>query len=339
MILVTGGTGLVGSHLLYRLSLENASVKAIYRKNSNISAVKKVFSYFSKDFERLFKKIEWIEADLLDIYALEFAFENVTEVYHSAAFISFNEKDYKVMRKINIEGTANIVNFCIAKKVQKLCFVSSVATVGKSLNNQLINEMTEWDIEKSNYGYAISKYGAEMEVWRASQEGVPVVIVNPGVILGAGFWNSGSGQFFSKINAGMKFYTEGTTGYVSVQDVVNIMVQLMKSTIINERFILVSENISFKSFFTQIAENLNKKPPTIKISKLMSGIGWRLDWLKSIFTGNSPIFNKQTAKTIHQKRNFSSVKVEEALNYQFEPVAQTIQKVSEIYNKENNYSS
>ena len=334
MVLVTGGTGLVGSHLLYQLSLENDAIKAIYRKNSNLAAVKKVFSYFSEDFETLFKKIEWIEADIMDVFSLELAFENVTEVYHSAAFISFNPKDYKIMRKINIDGTANVVNFCIDKKVQKLCFVSSVAAVGKSLNKQPISEANEWDIETSNYGYAITKYGAEMEVWRASQEGVPVVIVNPGVILGAGFWKSGSGQLFSKIKSGMKFYTEGSAGYVGVNDVVKIMVQLMKSTIENERYILVAENVSFKTLFTQIAENLNKKPPSVKVSKLMSAIGWRLDWLKSFLTGSSPILTKQTAKTIHQQRNYTSEKIKKALNYQFEPIEETIQKVCDNYKKE-----
>jgi nucleoside-diphosphate-sugar epimerase len=216
--------------------------------------------------------------------------------------------------------------------------VSSVAAVGKSLNKKPISEENEWDIEQSNYGYAITKYGAEMEVWRASQEGVPVIIVNPGVILGAGFWTSGSGQLFSKINSGMKFYTEGTAGYVSVNDVVKIMLQLMKSSIENERYILVAENVSYKIIFTEIAENLGKKPPSIKISKLMSAIGWRLDWLKSLITGNSPMLTKQTAKTIHQKRNFSSEKIKKALNYQFEPVAETIKKVSDNYKKDADYS-
>lgn len=333
MILVTGGTGLVGAHLLYQLTLENSVVKAIYRKSSNLQAVKDVFSYYSDNYEKLFQKIKWVEADILDIFSLEEAFKQVTEVYHAAALISFNPKEYYLMRKINIEGTANIVNFCIENKIKKLCYVSSIATIGKSTNNNVIDETNEWDIEKSNYGYAITKYGAEMEVWRASQEGVPVVIVNPGVILGAGFWNRGSGQLFSRIKNGMKFYSEGVTGYVAVTDVVKIMKQLMDSTIKNERFILVAENVSFKTVFTQIAQNLNVKQPTIKISKLMSEIGWRLDFLKSFFTGKPPILTKHTAKTIHQKRTFSSNKIKETLHYNFEPINDTIKNVCDLYNK------
>jgi len=167
MILVTGGTGLVGAHLLYYLLLENDKVKAIHRKNSDLQAVKKVFSYYTKDFEAVFQKIEWVEADITDVYLLEKAFENITKVYHAAALVSFNPKDYKTMRKVNIEGTSNIVNLCIDKKVKKLCFVSSIATIDKTIKNNNIDEECEWNTETNNYGYAITKYGAEMEVWRA----------------------------------------------------------------------------------------------------------------------------------------------------------------------------
>lgn len=331
MILVTGGTGLVGSHLLYQLALENDVIRAIHRKKSNLEAVKTVFSYYIENYEVLFNKIEWVEADVSDVFALEIAFENVTEVYHSAALVSFNENDYKAMRKINIDGTANIVNFCIDRKVKKLCFVSSVAAVGKSLNGNLIDENTEWDIEKSNYGYAITKYGAEMEVWRASQEGVPVVIVNPGVILGPGFWNNGSGKIFNTIYKGLKFYTEGVTGYVSVNDVVKAMLQLMKSDISNERFVLVSENESFKKVFSEIAENFHKKSPSIKVSKFMSAIGWRFEKMKSLFTGKSPILSKHTSETIHTTRNYSSEKIKKALDFEFQPISRVIAEVCRLY--------
>ncbi|MFD1292955.1 SDR family oxidoreductase [Lutibacter holmesii] len=331
MILVTGGTGLVGAHLLYHLSLENETIKAIHRSTSNLEAVKNVFSYYTEAYEQLFQKIEWIEADITDVFALELAFKNVTKVYHCAALISFHEKDYRAMRKINIDGTANIVNFCIEKNVSKLCFVSSIAAVGKALPDTLINEDAEWDIEKSNYGYAITKYGAEMEVWRASQEGIPVVIVNPGVILGPGFWNSGSGQLFKNIFNGFKFYTEGVTGYVAVNDVVKAMLQLMNSTIKNERFILVAENKSFKNVFDVIAENFDKKPPTIKVSKFMSAIGWRFEKVKYWFTRKRPLLSKQSAESMHAQRFYSSEKLEKALNFKFEPIAKTIALVCTAY--------
>ena len=334
MILVTGGTGLVGSYLLYQLSLENDAVKAIHRKNSDLGAVKNVFQYFSVDYEYLFQKIEWIETDITDIVSLKTAFQNVTEVYHSAALVSFNPKDYRAMCEINIEGTSNIVNFCIEYNVKKLCFVSSVATIEKSLTNKFMSETDEWNIEKVSHGYAMTKYGAEMEVWRASQEGVPVVIVNPGVILGAGFWDQGSGAMFSKIHNGFPFYTEGVTGFVSVNDVVKSMLLLMKSNIVNERYILVSENYSFKEVFYQIAKNFGKKPPSIRVTKLMSAIGWRIEKLKSILTNIQPNLTKQTAKSIHNKGYYSSEKIQKELSFNFETISETIKSICEIYKKE-----
>jgi len=324
MILVTGGTGLIGAHLLYSLSLDNKTVRATKRKNSNLEAVKLVFSYYSADFEDLFSKIEWVEADLEDLCALELAFENVTTVYHSAALISFDPKDFKKLQKINIQGTANIVNFCIDKQVKKLCYVSSVASIGKNINGALNTEENEWNSETGNYGYAITKYGAELEVWRASQEGVPVVIVNPGVVFGPGFWQQGSGQMFSKVKNGLKIYSEGITGFVGVWDVVRAMILLMKSDIDNERYILVAENLSYREVFTQIANQLGKRPPSVKVTPFLAGIAWRLDKIKSFITGKAPVLTRHAAQNIQKKNLFSSEKIIQHLDFKFEPIADVI---------------
>ena len=334
MILVTGGTGLVGSYLVRQLVSQGENVVVIHRKMSDLDRVKHVFSYFTDTVEALFNHIQWIEADLLDIPSLSKAFKGITQVYHCAALISFDSSDYKEMRKVNIEGTANIVNLCISNSIQKLCFVSSVAAVGKPTMGTKITEENEWNVEDNNYGYAITKYGAEMEVWRASQEGVPVVIVNPGVILGAGFWHNGSGELFSKIYKGFPFYTEGVTGFVAVKDVVNIMIQLMQSTIINERYILVSENVSFKAVFYAMADNFNKKRPFVKVSKLMSGIVWRLNWLSSLITRKSPLITKHSAKSSHNKYNYSNAKIKKELGYKFESLSDTIKNVCNSYLKD-----
>ena len=324
MILVTGGTGLVGSHLLYHLLLENDTVKAIHQKTSDLNAVKNVFSYYSADFENIYNRIIWVEADLSDIPNLENAFQGVRNVYHCAALVSLNPADYKKMRKVNIDGTTNIVNLCISKAVEKLCFVSSIAAVEKNTTDLPTDESENWNNSIPKSGYSITKYGAEMEVWRASQEGVDVVIVNPGVILGSGFWQKGTGKMFSQAQKGLKFYTEGVNGFVGVKDVVQIMIKLMASNIINERFILVSQNLSFKDVFFQIADALNKKRPIFKVTPFLSQIAWRLDVLKSKFTGKAPLMNKETAKTILSKEYYTSQKIQSALNYEFEIIDKTI---------------
>ena len=327
MILVTGGTGLVGSHLLYHLLLKNDSVKAIHQHSSDLLAVKNVFGYYTSDVDALFNRIVWAEADLNDIPELEIVFTDITHVYHCAAFISFDPKDYKKMRKINIDGTTNIVDLCILNSVEKLCFVSSVATLERDIKKNFIDESENWENTKDKSGYAITKYGAENEVWRASQEGVDMVIVNPGVILGSGFWNKGSSALFSKVKNGFPFYTEGVTGFVDVIDVVQIMQKLMLSEIVNERFILVSENISYKDLFFQIADNLNVKRPIIKVSKTLSEIIWRLDKVKSTIFRSSPVITKYSSRSSLSKKIYSSQKIIDIMDIEFNKIDKTIQRV------------
>jgi dihydroflavonol-4-reductase len=332
MILVTGGTGLVGSHLLYHLCLQNDVIRAIYRTKSSLENVKRVFSFYTND-ESLFSKVEWFQADITDVPSMIPAFSDVKQVYHCAAFISFDPKDYIKMRKVNIHGTAIIVNLCIAAKIDKLCFVSSIATVGDSLKSKVLTEENEWNKELDNSGYSITKYGAEIEVWRASQEGVDVVIVNPGVILGSGFWSSGSGKLFSQVYNGLRFYTEGITGFVSVQDVVKPMILLMNSKVKNERFILVSENKSFKEIFFLIADTFAKKRPSKKIKPWQTNLFWRFAWGISKITGKQPLLSKYSAKSAHSISKYSSEKIQNTLNFEFQNIAESIKKISKNYLK------
>ena len=333
MILVTGGTGLVGSHLLFELTSKNNNVKAIYRSEKSLESVKKIFSYFSENVEGLLSKIEWILADVTDVTSLENAFKNVSVVYHAAALVSFDERDYRKMRQVNIEGTANIVNYCISKNVKKLCFVSSIATIGDAINNNIVTEENEWSVESHNTGYAITKHGAEMEVWRASQEGVDVVIINPGVILGAGFWNINTGQFFSKVDKGLKFYTTGVTGFVGVNDVVKSMILLTESNLKNDRFIVVSENKKFKDVFTSIANNLGKTPPNIKASKIVISILRRIDGIITFLTRKTRVLNKNTEKSLFNKTYYSSGKLKRAVNFEFNEIDKVIEELTVFYKK------
>jgi len=334
MILVTGGTGLVGSHLLYELVKNHQKVRAIYRNKAKIEAVKKVFSYFTEEVNILFNKIEWIEADILNIPQLTEAFTGITKVYHCAAFISFDVKDYYALRKTNIEGTANIVNLSIANNIEKLCYVSSIATLGNKEDGSLIDEDSFWNPEADNSVYSITKNGAEMEVWRGTQEGLDAVIVNPGIILGAGFWHSGSGLLFKKINNKLSYYTTGTTGYVDVKDVVQCMIQLMTSSIVNQRFIVVAKNLSFKQCTEIIAKHLHVKPPKKQATPLILAVAWRADWLKSFFTGKPRMLTKQNASSALSITNYNNQKIKEALDFNFTPIEKSIENISKSFLKE-----
>jgi nucleoside-diphosphate-sugar epimerase len=333
MILVTGGTGLVGSHLLFRLVTNNENVRAIYRREKTLQRVKNVFSYFSDDAEKLFNSIEWVEGDLNNIPKLKEAFKNITHVYHCAAFVSFEPDKYKTLRTANIVGTANVVNLCIGNRVKKLCYVSSIAAIGKhSDSEKLIDEETPWNPEEDNSVYAITKYGAELEVWRGSQEGLNTVIVNPGIILGAGYWNGGSsGNLFKKIRKGMRYYVHGITGYVDVWDVVTAMHQLMTSAIRNENFILVSENLSFKTFQTKTANGLSVQPPNKEAKPWLLEIAWRIDWMGFKLLGKRRRLTKQTAKSATSISKYDNSKLKKTLDFEFKPIDKAIEEICELY--------
>ena len=332
MILVTGATGLVGSHLLLHLLENGESVRAVYRNKKNIAKVKSLFDYYSK--AELFPKIDWIEADILDIPSLEIAFNTIDFVYHCAAVISFNPNDEDQLRKVNIEGTANIVNFCIAKKIKKLCHVSSIAALGDLIISQsTITEKTEWNPEKLHSDYAISKYGAEMEIWRGEQEGLKVVIVNPGVIFGPCFWNQGSGAFFTTIKNGIPFYTSGSTAYVAVTDVVKIMRQLMNSNCDGERFIVITENIIYKDIIDLIASKINARRPKIEAKPWMLNCAWKLDWLVSFIFRTKRKITKQAALSIQNSDPISNEKIKTYLNYSFQEISNYIDLIADDFKK------
>lgn len=323
----------MGSHLLYKLLQTNDEVKAIYRREHKLDLVKKVFSYYTDDSESLYQKIEWINADITDVPALEKAFKNVDYVYHCAAFVSFEPDKYHQLRKININGTANVVNLCVSHKVKKLCYISSIATIGHHQNpQQLITEETHWNQDEDNSVYAITKYGAEIEVWRGTQEGVDAVILNPGIIIGPGLWNSGgSSSLIKKIYKGMPYYTYGITGYVDINDVVNTMISLVQSTIKNERFIIVSENLSFKEFQEQTTSALNVKPATKEATPFLLALGWRLDLLNHLLTGKRRRLSKQVTKSARSITKYDASKLKNALDIKFKPMQLSIKETCQLF--------
>ncbi|PKB16335.1 NAD-dependent epimerase/dehydratase family protein [Flavobacterium sp. 5] len=327
MILVTGGTGLVGAHLLIHLADKREEIRAIYRNLENIQKTKSLFSLYKKD--ALFELIQWIEADVLDIPSLEHAFQGINKVYHCAAMISFDPKDENLVRKTNIEGTANIVNFCLTYNIQKLCHVSSIAALGDlAAHESIITEGTEWNPEKLHSDYAISKYGSEMEIWRGQQEGLKVIMVNPGVIIGPGFWNQGSGELFTKVKNGLPFYTKGSTGFIAVTDVITIMHQLMESDIYGERYTLIGQNIIFKDFLFSIADALKVKRPKHHATPFMINTLSKLDWIASIFFGKKRQLSKASAKSSYSTDLYSNEKIKNALNITFIDVFDYIQKIT-----------
>ncbi|MGN6195987.1 MAG: NAD-dependent epimerase/dehydratase family protein [Ginsengibacter sp.] len=310
-ILVTGGSGLVGNELIQQLLDSGEKVKAI----SHSSPIKIANP-----------NLEIIQCDILDVDTLQEAMQSITHVYHCAAIVSYNPKDKQKLLKINIEGTANIVNACIDAYVEKLVHVSSVAALGRLREEEMITEEMNWTEETSNSIYGKSKYFAELEVWRGVAEGLNAVIVNPSLILGGNNWENSSSAIFKKAYEEFKWYTEGISGFVDVRDVARAMILLMNSDITSERFILNGENISYCEIFSSIANCFRKKPPYKKVNSFLAEIIWRTEKLKSSLTAVKPLLTKETVRTAQAKVYFDNKKILKAFpGFQFTKIKDAIE--------------
>lgn len=329
MILVTGGTGLVGSHLLYELARRGRSIRAIRRLGSHIGLVRQLFLWYDPEGgEALFSRVEWVEGDVNDITSLQEALKGIRYIYHCAAMVSFLPDDRQHMMKVNVEGTANMVNLALKNKIEKFCHCSSVAAVGRPERGNHVDESLVWKTSGSNSWYSISKYGSEREVWRAAEEGLATVIVNPSVIVGPGDPARSSAQLYLSVKNGLKFYTSGVTGFVDVRDVAEIMVLLMEGSIAGERFIINSENLSYRNLFSSFAQFAGTQPPKYRAGKFLTELAWRMEKVRGFLTGQKPLITRETARNANAKRCFSNDKIVKATGFKFRPVSEATKNTS-----------
>ncbi len=338
MIFVTGGTGLVGSHLLYELTSAGKQVKALKREASDTSQVLKTFSYYSPNPEKLFEKIDWVDGDILDYFSLEKGMKGVTEIYHCAAIISFYPNERKKMIANNVEGTSNLVNAAIENGANKLCHVSSVSALGSSENGTPVTEQTNWIPSKKVTGYSESKFFSEVEIWRGTEEGLDAVIVNPSIILGPTKWDNGSARFFKLMYDEFKFYSRGVKGFVDVRDVVKAMIWLMDDTHFenskNQRFLLSAENLSMQDLFCQISDALGKPRPKYFTSNFLLGIIWRTAKIISLATGKPPFISRETAATSNKNSFYNGNKIKQFIDFEYTPIKETINQTSQFLKKD-----
>ncbi len=332
MVLVTGGTGLVGSHLLVEFVRKGVEVKALKRPDSNIKLVDDLIDFYGV---KKMSEIEWVDGDILDYYSLKDALKGVDKVYHAAAMVSLNPKMQQKLREVNEAGTQNMINASIEQGVKKFGYVSSIATLGNSHNGYPVDESCFWQADEKHNEYAVSKFRAEMEVKRASMEGLKTVTVNPSFIIGPGSSNRSSGQVFQKVKSGLPFYTSGSTGYVHAGDVAQAMINLMDSDIENERFILNSENRDLRSFFNSVAESFKLNPPKFKAGNLLLEIAWRMEYIKFKLTGDEPLITKSSAQIAQSKLSYSSKKLIDAIGYKFKALNEAVADTVAFMNRYN----
>lgn len=333
MDFVTGGTGLLGAHVLFDLLKNGRSVRALKRSNSKTGFLKDLAPFYGVSEGQL-NSVEWVDADLLHPLELEKAMLGCTHVYHCAAFVSFDPRDREKLFEVNIVGTANMVNAALSAEIKKFCFVSSTAAVGKSKFEEVVTEEASWSNNDKHSNYGISKHYAEREVWRGMEEGLNVVIVNPCIIVGPGQWGKSSTDLFNKVWNGFKFYATGSNAFVDVRDVSRIMLQLMHSDIQGERFLLIGENRTFKSFFDEVAKALGKPAPTVKVSPFLTGLAWRLAWIQARLTGTRPFITQETARNAQSKVEYSNDKIKQALDVNFTPLRQSVEHAASVFLKQ-----
>ncbi len=316
-VLVTGGTGFLGSYLVRQLIEKGYRVRVLKRSTSSLTLLEEV-----KD------KVEWIDGDILDVISLEDAMQGIDQVYHCAAIVTFDPRRVNEMMQTNVEGTANVVNAALYEGIEKMVYVSSIAAIGRNKNVQQINEKSKWERSKENSNYAISKFLAEQEVWRGMAEGLDMAIVNPAVIIGSGYWNQTTVRLFKQVWDGLKFYPVGGTGFVDVRDVARMCLQLMESEILHERIIANGSNCSYRHFFSSIATALGKKVPYIQVTPLLQQIAWRLEWIRSKVTGASPLVTRESARQSARTYIYENDKSLELLHFEYTPLLQTIEETS-----------
>ncbi|HPG09920.1 MAG TPA: SDR family NAD(P)-dependent oxidoreductase [Chitinophagaceae bacterium] len=321
-ILITGGTGFLGSYI----------IKQLVEKGYNVRAMRRSTKLPFWIPQAIFKKVEWVDGDVLDVVSLEDAMEGVDTVIHSAAVVSFNKSDRSAMYRVNVEGTANVVNIALEKKVKKLVHVSSVAAIGRNASGGSVNEEKKWEDSKINTHYARSKFKAELHVWRGMSEGLDAIIANPSTILGYGDWHSSSCAIFKQVYEGFKWYTTGTNGFVDVEDTAKAVVMLMESNINSQRFIINAETWPFRQLQNTIAVAFGKKMPARKATPFLLSIAWKLEKIKSLFTGKKPLLTRESARIAKSSTRFENDKILKVLpEFSFTPLAETIQKACEKY--------
>lgn len=335
MILVTGGTGFLGAHLLYKLCQKHDEIIALRRSKASLDKARHLFSS-NENGDRLFNKIRWIEGDLLDILSLTDAVKGIDSIYHCAAVVSFDKGRRHELLQTNIKGTANLMNVALQNGIKKLVHVSTVATLNRSETDEIIDESCFWKPSPKHSGYSTSKYEAEKEVWRAIEEGLDAVILNPSIILGAWDWKSGTSGMFTEINNGLMFYPSGSNGFIDVEDVANAMIMAMESDVKNERFILNSENLKFKQLLDFIAHSIGKKAPSVRLRKSGLEIAWRTDVIRSIITGTGPVLTREMAIASYNDVKYSSDKFKSRFRYDFKPVKESIEQTAIKFLKDRN---
>lgn len=320
-IFLTGATGFVGSYIVRALLNEGyKNITCLTRSGSGNS--------LTEDFDT---HVKWVQGDVLDLPLLSDILSGQDIVIHSAAMVTFNTKNKKKLLQTALDGTANVVNVSLEYSVKKLVHISSVAAIGRRKKQETITEKQIFSHTPYDTSYGLSKFLSEQEVWRAHAEGLPVTILNPALVLGAGNWNNSSPGIFAKVYNKMPVYPTGTNGVVDVRDVAQAVILALNPAVNGERFILSAENWSFKNLLDTIALHLNVKGPQYPLTPWLAGVAWRLEALMGWVKNQSPAITRETVKSMSVHSVYDNSKSKELLGLTYRDVHHTLKETSQSF--------
>jgi dihydroflavonol-4-reductase len=329
MNLITGITGLLGTHIALELLSRGEKVRGLIRENSSTDAMQRVFAHYGSS--ELFSGIEWVTGDVLDVTSLVDAIEGCTAVYHCAAIVSYHRLDRKAMYKINVEGTINVVNAALHQGNVRLAHISSIAAIGRTLHDHELDETSEWKEGKNTTHYAITKHLSEMEVWRGIQEGLDAVIINSGFIIGPGDFGRSSAAMFQRIYRGVPFYPPGGTGFISASDAARVSVELLEKEQYGERFIAVAENRTMKEVFSMVAASLGKPIPTKEVTMPMLWIALIGEQLREWLTGKKALVTREIIRNMQGTHTYQNEKLKRVTGERFQSIEDAVQNSAKLF--------
>ncbi len=302
-VLVTGGTGFIGSNLAIELLREGCNVRILRRPGSDLRAIG------SADVEHRL-------GDVQDLESLKRTMSGCDTVFHTAAMVSYWRKDRETMYAINIGGTRNVVTACLEAGIEKLVHTSSVAAIGFPEFGTLADETNQFNWEPYDIGYRISKHRAEQEVQRGLKLGLPAVIVNPSIVIGPRDINFHGGQIVRDIyKKRLFFYIEGGMNIVHVNDVVRGQIAAARMGRIGERYILCGENLPIREIFRTTAEVVGGIVPKIRMPKsLVHSAAFIAEMIGNV-TNSKPWVTRELVARAGTSYYFSCAKAVRELGY------------------------
>lgn len=320
-ILVTGATGLLGSELTRQLLDDGHEVRILRRSTSSMDLLGETAG-----------AVEHIEGSLGQVDVLERAMQNVEEVYHVAAYIGFGGRsDRDRLLRVNVDGTANVVNAALAAGVARLVYTSSMAAFGRPEHpTHPIDETREWSPSRVNSEYARSKHLGELEVRRGIAEGLDAVIVNPALIFGIGRPGDNTRRIAEQVRDGkLPAVPTGGTNVVDVRDVADGHRRAMQFGKTGRRYFLGSENLTWRAIIDTLADAFDVEPPRFTAPpRLALTMGYVAEGVAFV-TRTEPLLTRETARSASRFYRYDNARARAELGCSFRPFSKTAAHLTE----------